>query len=188
MSAADNLHQHAIFHTSAFESNGTRLYLRVEVFPTAYPYQTAQYVTIYLNGVEIMPYCAPGIECGTDFFVCLADYDVTEHVLPNNGGSLAVGVTSTGVLPSICDYNGYPLFMRFTVHDTDDPQTQAPSIFIEENDSNSHLSSFNLSYHVQPGFMLTLAIWGLVGALCGGWAARFRNSTKVKDLVVTFKW
>ena len=184
-----NRYRHALFLASAADSDDSSLYLRVEVFPTAYPYKTAQYVTIYVNGVEVLPYCSPGIECGSDYFVCLADYDVSQQLMSANGGSLEVFVTSTGLSPSICDYNGYPLFVRFTLHDTNDPLTQAPSIYLEGSDEgDARLSSFHLSYQVKPGFMISLALWGLVGALFGAWASRFRASANNRDLLVFFKW
>jgi hypothetical protein len=130
--------------------------MRVEVFPTEYPYKMYQYVTIYINGGSVMDYCAPGIECGSDYFVCMADYDVTNYVAPAQGGSLQVTVTSTGVEPSICDYNGYPLFVRFTVHDTDPQPTQAPSVYVEEE--GAPVSSFILSYQVKPGGWWVLCV------------------------------
>jgi hypothetical protein len=163
------------------------LYLRVEIIPTAFPYKSAQYVSIFVNGNEIMKYCAPGIDCGTDFYSCLADYDIAEHLSPESGGSLEITVTSTGLKPSICDYNGYPLYVRFTIHDTNDPQTQAPSIHVDESTYNS-LSSFNVSYHVKPGFMLSMAAWGALGALFGMFMFNSRNNKTSRGLVVSFAW
>jgi hypothetical protein len=185
-----NNNQNSMLRTvaTAGESTDTKLYLRVEVFPTAFPFLTAQFVTIYVNGVNVMDYCAPGIECGSDYYLCLADYDVSNHVLSTGGGSLQVTVTATGLSPSICDKNGYSLFMRFTLHDTATPQTQAPSIHIEEVSSTTPLSNIQLNYQVKPGFMLSLAVWVALGALVGLGVSRFRAESINHDRLVIFSW
>lgn len=174
------------------EHSDSLLYLRLEVFPTAFPYKSAQYLSIYVNGVEVMKYCAPGLECGADYYACLADYDVSNFVQPAQGGTLEVQVTATGLKPSICDHNGYPLFVRMTIHDTNDPHTQAPSLPGEQQQGGgggyASLSSFDVSYQVKPGFMLSMALWGVVGSVFGAFAARFRSDKKKAHSVVVFKW
>ena len=96
-----------------YANNSYPLYLSVDVFPTNYENKANQYATVKVNGNVILLHCTPDESCGTEWFSCLFDYDVSSYRLEPMGGSLSVEVSSTGVNSGPCDYlTNYSLYTR----------------------------------------------------------------------------
>jgi hypothetical protein len=116
--AGGNESHPAQFHLTnlGFESrhvrNNESLYLSVAVFPTDYAMEGNQWATVKLNGFVIDAYCTPDHSCGKHWYTCVTDIEVSRVVSSEYGGSLHVEVSSFGVLPSSCDYLGYPLYAK----------------------------------------------------------------------------
>ena len=104
----------AHFHLTnlGFKDRTERMYLSVAVFPTDFAMVGNQWASVMLNGLVIDEYCSPDESCGKHWFPCVKEMQVSPHIMQANGGSLLVEVSSTGVLPSQCDYRGYPLYVR----------------------------------------------------------------------------
>ena len=102
-----------------YVDNGYPLYLSVDVFPTNYENRANQYATVRVNGVIVQAYCTPDESCGTDWYSCVSELDVSSYREEEQGGSLSVEVTSTGLNYGICDESssGKPLFVRLSLWD-----------------------------------------------------------------------
>jgi hypothetical protein len=142
------------------------LYLFVEIYPTSFPLVSIQYATVYVNDTVVVPFCTPGIECGSSFYVCAYDIDVSKFISSERGGSLKVEVTTTNVRSSTCDYNNYPLYVRMELHNTDKPVTAPPSLTPETESSYSD-DEAELSFALEIGRLAALAGWMVFGACCG---------------------
>jgi hypothetical protein len=91
------------------------MYLSVSVFPTDYAMQGKQWATVTVNGDVVNAYCTPDQSCGNDWYSCVTNLEVSALVLPRNGGTLDVVVSSFGVLNSDCDINGHPLYVMVSL-------------------------------------------------------------------------
>jgi hypothetical protein len=88
------------------------LYLNVEIYPTNFEVKADQYATVKVNGSPVNSHCTPEESCGTVWYSCVAELDVSGYKLEPLGGSLSVEVSVTGVNSGPCDYMGYPLYTR----------------------------------------------------------------------------
>ena len=165
--------------------NDTGLFLSVEVYPTAFPFKTVHYVSIYVNDVMLSEFCTPGRECGEEFYTCLHDIDVKNYTSSLRGGSLVVNVVSTGLQSSICDYRGYPLYVRFTLSESPTIMTESPSLPMEQTSSDT--LGLLVSYEVKTGFVMILVGWATVGAFFGVWIRKIRINDVDKKLI-SFRW
>jgi len=95
-----------------FVNNPNPLYLSVDIYPTNYEVIANQYATVKVNGVSVNAHCTPDESCGTVWYSCVSELDVSSYRAEPLGGSLAVEVSVTGVNSGVCDYLGYPLYTR----------------------------------------------------------------------------
>jgi len=95
-----------------FIDNTDSLYLSVDVYPTNYENKANQYATIKVNGDTVLLHCTPDESCGSEWFSCLYDLNVSSYRLELYGGSMTVEVSSSGVNTGPCNYLTYPLYTR----------------------------------------------------------------------------
>jgi hypothetical protein len=94
------------------------LYLSVEIYPTNFEVMADQYATVTVNGTVVDAHCTPNESCGTEWFSCVSEFDVTRYRQEELGGSLTVEVSLTGVNSGPCDYLNYPLYTRMFLRET----------------------------------------------------------------------
>jgi len=93
-------------------------YLSVEVFPTNFEVKANQYATVKVNGNAVVAHCTPEESCGSVWFSCVSELDVSGYILEPLGGSLHIEVSVTGVNSGPCDHLGYPLYTRMFLRET----------------------------------------------------------------------
>jgi hypothetical protein len=96
----------------SFAPNRNGVYkVHVEVFDTDF-LSSYEYVTVYVNGVEVVAEChAGGVDCGTTFSTCLNDHLVQ---YTRNGQPISITVTATSSV-NICPHLGYYLYVRYSL-------------------------------------------------------------------------
>jgi hypothetical protein len=102
------------------------LYFTGEVYPTNFP-TNFQQADVYVNG-NLVHICRPLTVCGADFHLCFDDMNIADRVLTSHGGSLQIEVRSRGVVSSECDYQTYPLYVRFGLSDKVDTFSEGDSL------------------------------------------------------------
>jgi hypothetical protein len=86
--------------------------VHVEVYNTDFA-STSEYSTVYVNGVQEVAQCRGlEIDCGSSFSTCLDNHVVPYSV--SSGNSIDVLVTASSNV-NFCPYNGYYLYVRFTL-------------------------------------------------------------------------
>ena len=67
-----------------------------------------------VNGISISSHCVPQLECGNAYYTCIANYDIGPLVA---NGQATILTTATSDV-SYCGYNGYILYVKYTLQDT----------------------------------------------------------------------
>ena len=86
--------------------------LTVKVYATDYDSSSEYINRIAANGVALSSYCNPASQCGSSYFTCLHEVDVTSLV--SSSGQLTVLTTATSEV-NYCAYNGYNLYVEYEV-------------------------------------------------------------------------
>jgi hypothetical protein len=114
-----------------YVNNSEPIYLSVDIYPTNYENKANQYATVKVNGVTLLLHCTPDESCGSEWYSCIADVDVSSYRLEPMGGSMAIQVSSSGVNTGPCDYLSYPLYTRMYLRGafpTSQPSSQPTSL------------------------------------------------------------
>lgn len=92
-----------------------KMLLSVDVYETDFD-DSLEYVYLITAGSLILSqYCSPNVACGTSYYSCISNADVTSSTVdPSNGDRLVVSVYATECV-NICPYSGYRLFVRATL-------------------------------------------------------------------------
>jgi hypothetical protein len=96
-------------------------YLSVAVYPTNYEMKGSQWATVKMNGEVISAYCSPDESCGSDWYYCVSDLDISQQLSSTVGGTIMVEVSTVGVDSGPCDYNGHPLYAYVKISENEPP-------------------------------------------------------------------
>ena len=120
-----------VFDSLGYAQDSAPLYLNVYVWPTNYEKASQQWATVKVNGNVVKAYCTPEESCGTEWFACVSELDISGYKQEALGGSLTVEVSSTGVGYGPCDHNSKPLYTSMYLREalpTGEPTGQPTNI------------------------------------------------------------
>ena len=107
----------------------SEIFLTVEVYPTNFRYPKSQYISVISANSHILSnYSFPLKNSNNDFFISLAERNVTNFVENKiAGGSLTVRVAATRKVNTY-PYNGYLLYVRFRIEGIRSPTSYPTSV------------------------------------------------------------
>ena len=112
-----NAATNGVTHMFTGVPNTVPVKLNVEVYTTDFDSSNEYVDLISANGNTISNFCNPGTQEGGYFFLCVNSYDVSGYISSN--GELTVVTTATAEI-NCCSYNGYYLYVRYTIsYDSD---------------------------------------------------------------------
>ena len=104
--------------SQGYVDNSAPIYLSVEIYPTNFEVLANQYATVKVNGNAVAAHCTPDESCGTEWYSCVSELDVSSYRSEPLGGLLTVEVSVTGVNSGVCDYLDHPLYTRMFLRET----------------------------------------------------------------------
>jgi hypothetical protein len=89
----------------------TPYYLRVEIMPTDMD-SDYENIAILVNEF-VIDSCEPMEYCKQNYYTCVDDFDVTTSI--TSVGNLEVKAMGSSQIDNICSYEGYNLYVRYTI-------------------------------------------------------------------------